>query len=442
MQKILLSLFTLIGVALCAHGQPQNWNYVGDNFSGTENVVHVGLVDNNGSALSLTTGVDWLGAFIDGECRGVAQATFAQTDVGAIFYFTLRIKGTTDDNGKTVTFRYLHGADSYSCIEYNLTATTSLAYTNEATVGTLSDLFTLVFVEPESFSFPEKLSVKVGETINLMERFKWAPENANRPISVEWDFANSASYIKVENDVLTGLAPTEYSAYLGYNSLRPIRTEGDRYYTDVEVIQPLTDLKLKDEYLKGDTVYVNDSTTLTDILQNCYIKTPADANEKLTWTCSDPTAMTYYVDANYGEHYKPVKPGHYTLTLSGESVSVQMELTVMNRLEKIEPTLWTYHVFVGDNVADLLSHGVTFTPSEWVDTSVKYVVNNDTANALQYNSDQSIIAMKPGTSFINIIPNELPMTMCQSPFSCSPMLLEYQQGIVISLLSTRKAERT
>lgn len=407
MQKLLLSLFTLIGVALCAHGQPQNWKYVGDNFSGTENIVHVGLVNDKGTALTPILGLDWLGAFIDGECRGVAQATYAETDDGDIYYFRLRIKGTADDNGKAVTFRYLTGADSYSCLEYNLSATKPLTYTNEATIGTLSDLFTLVYVRPISFSFPEKLSVKVGETINLMEQFKWTPENASHPIKIDWDFSNSAQYINVENDVLTGLAPTKYPAYLGYN-LQSIKTEGDRYFTEVEVIRTLTDLKLKDEYLKGDTVFVNDSTTLTDILLNCYIKTPTDANEKLTWTCSDPTAMTYYVDANYGEHYNPVKPGHYTLTLSGENVSVQMELTVMNRLEKIEPTLWTYHVFVGDNVADLLPHGVTFTPSEWVNTSVEYTVHNDTANALQYNSDQSIIAVKPGTGFINVIPKELP----------------------------------
>ena len=186
MRKLFLSLFALLGFVLVAHGQPQDWNYVGDNYSPTEQIVYLSLSDSEGNPVTLNSNSDWIGAFIDGECRGAVQAkTRPVTNTINIYYFPLRIKGTTDDNGKTVSFRYFRqqaGSNYYT--EYEVKPVTALTYENEATKGTISDLFWLTFDQPLYFSFPEKLEVGLGESIDLMQQFTWEPANATRPINI------------------------------------------------------------------------------------------------------------------------------------------------------------------------------------------------------------------------------------------------------------------
>lgn len=240
MRKLVLSLFALLGIALGAHGQPDSWHYVGDNYSATEHIVYVGLVDGDGRAVNLNTGSDWIGAFIDGECRGAVAASSAQQ----LSYFPLRIKGTDADNGKAITFRY-YQVFGNNPLEYSLTPTNDLAYSNEQTTGTLSALFTLQFIQPLYFSFPETIEVRVGKTLNLMDQFIWEPANATHPINIDWDWANSQQYIKVENDVLTGLAATD-GTYLGFSSLRDIKNMDDRYSTTVKVLPGLTAFNVDD----------------------------------------------------------------------------------------------------------------------------------------------------------------------------------------------------
>lgn len=240
MRKLVLSLFALLGVVLGAHGQPESWKYVGDNYSATEHIVYVGLVDDSGGAVGLNTYSDWIGAFIDGECRGVAAAASAQQ----LSYFPLRIKGTEADNGKPITFRY-YQVFGNNPLEYSLTPVSELTYGNEQTTGTLSSLFALKFIQPLYFSFPETIEVRVGKTLNLMDQFTWEPANATCPINIQWDWANSQQYIKVENDVLTGLEATE-GTYLGFSCLRDIKDTDDRYSTTVKVLPGLTSFSVGD----------------------------------------------------------------------------------------------------------------------------------------------------------------------------------------------------
>lgn len=264
MKKLFLTLFVLLGLVLGAHGQPQDWHYVGDNYSPTEHIVYVGLTDNAGNALTLHSGTDWIGAFIDGQCRGAALATSSQQTSGSIHYFTIRIKGSDADNGKAVTFRYYQSSGEHA-LQYELTAATPLTYDNEQTTGTLSALFTLPFVQPLYFTFPETLEVKVGETLDLMQQFTWQPANATRPVGIDWDWANSQQYIRVEGDILTGLEPTE-GTYLGFSSLQEIKSTNDNYSTSVKVVSGLTGFTFDDVMMGRNSTH---QLTLTPV--------PADA---------------------------------------------------------------------------------------------------------------------------------------------------------------------
>lgn len=264
MKKLFLTLLALLGIVLGAHGQPQGWNYVGDRFSPTEHIVYVGLVDSEGQAVSLHDGADWIGAFIDGECRGAASAVSSQQQSGSIYYFPLRIKGTEADNGKTLSFRYYQQSGN-NALEFDLAAAQALTYANEQTTGTLSALFTLPFTQPLYFTFPKSLEVRVGETLNLMDQFTWQPADASRPVRINWDWANSQQYIKVENDVLTGLAPTE-GTYLGFSCLQEIKSTDDNYSTSVKVLPSITGFTFDDVTMGRNAIY---SLTLTPV--------PADA---------------------------------------------------------------------------------------------------------------------------------------------------------------------
>lgn len=264
MRKLVLSLFALLGVVLGAHGQPERWNYVGNNYSATEHIVYVGLVDEQGRAVSLNTYADWIGAFIDGECRGAAAAAASSQQSGDISYFPLRIKGTEADNGKTVTFRYYRQAGNYST-EYELPATTAFTYSNEQTTGTLSSLFTLSFTQPLYFTFPTTLEVRVGETVSLMDQFTWEPANASRPINIDWNWRGYEAYFTVENDVLKGLAATD-DAQLNFDCLREIKSMNDNYSTTIKVLPGLSGFTF-DDVLMGRNSFK--TITLTPV--------PADA---------------------------------------------------------------------------------------------------------------------------------------------------------------------
>ena len=264
MKKLFLTFLSLLGLVLGAHGQPQDWNYVGDRFSPTEHIVYVGLTDSEGNALSLHTDADWIGAFIDGECRGAAMAASSQQQSGSICYFPLRIKGTEADNGKTVSFRYYQQSGN-NALEFDLAAAQALTYANEQTTGTLSALFTLPFTQPLYFTFPQTLEVRVGETLNLMDQFTWQPADATRPVRIDWDWANSMQYIKVENDVLTALAPTD-GTYLGFSCLREIKSTDGNYSTTVKVVPGLTGFTFEDVAMGRNSLH---SLALTPV--------PADA---------------------------------------------------------------------------------------------------------------------------------------------------------------------
>ncbi len=397
--RTFLFIFMLLAGVIGAHAQPDDWQYVGDDYSGTEHLVYVGLVDGNGGAL-MPAEYDWLGAFIDGECRGAVMARHQQEGQATIAYFPIRIKGFSSDNGKKISFRYCRrqSPDNYYFFEeYDLSGSQTLTYQDGATTGMPSAFYTLTYVQPVSFSFPERLEVKVGDSLDLMSQFKWTPANASKPVKIEWECGNFISYMSAENGWLKGLKPVD-NAFLNFNQLEGIKSENGLYYTFVKVVQPITDLKLNDWCLNGDTVYVGDSTSLTYILRNCYTVLPADANETLTWSWEDEDAFTYNTNS---AHWTPNKAGRYKLTLTGGSHSIVLPLTVFNYVDDIMPTVKEIHLFKGDNLSTLLPYAVEFTPSEMIDTELSYTVSSDDG-VLAYNNQGEIIAMKEGDAGIYV----------------------------------------
>lgn len=397
MRKTILSLITLLVGVVTASAQPESWNYVGDNAYGYSHVVYAGLVNSSGTALTDITGY-WLGAFIDGECRGVAQAEqYPSQGDPEFMYFTMRIRGEATDNGKAVTFRLMTGSSTSDGLEYVISGSQSLTYSNEGTTGKPSSLFTLTFEQPRYFTFPENIEVKVGESVDLKSLITFEPTNASVPAGLgEWDFANSYTYINVSNDTLKGLSPTgTYGAWLGMPRaiINSIKSNNGNYSATVKVIQPATGITIKSEYATGNTVYVGDSETLTNILDSCYTLTPADANEEVKWTWSPENGITIDTDDDGGKKYNPTTAGEYKMEAKVGDYSATMALTVLNRVESITAVADTIHLFVGDNLSEMMPHTVAFSPSEYVNTQLECGVKNGATEALQeVNSVWSAVA--------------------------------------------------
>lgn len=392
MRKFLFITIMLLMGVIVGKAQASSWNYVGDNYSGTEHVVLVGLVDASGNALTFGANDQvWLGAFLGDECRGQVLATTQSN----IWYFPMRIKGSASDNGTAVSFR-LYKDD----VEYVLSGEKTLTYANETTANFPSQLFKLTFVQPTGYSFPDQLTVDVNKTVNLLEQFKWAPENATVPV-FSWDFSNSQQYINVENNVLTGKAPIKVT-YLGIQGLGEIQNLDNQSWVDVYVRQPITSITLKDEYADMMSVYVNDTQALTAIMSNCYTVTPADANEDLVWSWEPENAFTESVVEGQ-KQWTPNTAGRYKLTLIGGSESTVLALQVMNRVESMQATVETIHLFVGDELTPLLPYAYTFVPNQYVNTDVKVSISQgDAAPLSQDETTGAITATAVGNAFVYV----------------------------------------
>ena len=181
-------MLTFLLYAAGMMAQP-DWGYNPNAYS-DEHVVYACLVDSDG--LQVGGQFTYLGAFIDGECRGLARSEYAQSS----YYFPLRIKGTSSDQGKPITFRLLYNDG----LEYVIQPQNgTLTYDDRATTGIPSNLFKLLFQQPRTYTLTQQyISVNVGESVDMMQYIKFTPANASVPMNIEWDFANSSNYYTSE----------------------------------------------------------------------------------------------------------------------------------------------------------------------------------------------------------------------------------------------------
>lgn len=406
MKKIVLSTIMLfLGIIVT---NAQDWTVVDEYQYPGQHVVLVGLVDADGINLTFDTDEDdipKLGAFIGDECRGSARLNKLSSNDGQVInYFQMYIRGEEADNGKPITFRlYLRG------IEYELSVpegNDELTYDNDAKANLpiTESLFKLQFVEPTGYTFPNELTVNVGETLDLLPLIEFVPEGANVPSNIFWDFDNSQQYIKVENNVLSGLEPARSaSLILGIGKLVDSDEQGWAY---VYVRQPITSLTLKEEYTEEQVVYIHDADALTAIMSNCYEIEPADANEDLVWSWDVEDDFTENntedTDGNPYTEWTPNTAGHHKLVLKGGEHDITLSVYVMNYLESINPKVKEIHLFVGDNLSNLLPYAYEFTPNEFINRNVTFEVIRDSEGVLSTDEAGTITAAKVGTASLQI----------------------------------------
>lgn len=426
-------MLSLLLYAVGMAAQQPDWGY-NPNAYPDEHVIYVGLVDDQGSAVQSFNDNTYLGAFIDGECRGLAKVSrYSVSDTQTIYYFALRVKGTNTDNGKAISYRLSIPGANMSYIYNDLKpAANAVTYTNKKTTGTLSDLFPLKFIQPLYYGFTqETVSVKVGEQINLLDYITFEPANANIP-ELNWNMYEESENVIIEGNKLTAIKSTgKYGSVGVFPKLWDMKNTGQYSDINIRVIQPATSIELRDEFKNGITVNLGDTAALNTVLRSGYTTAPADCNEELTWKSSDETALLPMIGSDIGK-FNPVKAGTYTMTLSGENASVDLKVTVIKPVESINPvgTVKEIKMYVGENLLDILPSGYKVMPEDAADRSVRYEVNQsysdqgvyedgdgaykytDIFGNLYFNEGDEMIALKPGRVRVTIRSVQNPQVSC------------------------------
>ena len=405
--------------------QQPDWGY-NPNAYPDEHVIYVGLVDDQGSAVQSFNDNTYLGAFIEGECRGLAKVSrYSVSDTQTIYYFALRVKGTNTDNGKAISYRLSVGGNQSLVYNDLKPAANAVTYTNNGTTGKLSALYQLTFIRPGYYSIVQpEVSVKVGAEFNLLDHITFEPANANIP-EMNWTMGQGEKeneYASIKGNTFKALKSTgKYGSVSVSPNLWGMKPAGQYTKVSVRVIQPATSIELRDEYKNGITVNLGDTAALNTVLRSGYTTSPADCNEELTWKSSDETALLPMIGSDIGK-FNPVKAGTYTMTLSGENASVDLKVTVIKPVEYINPVgrVKEIKMYIGDNLLSILPSGYKVMPEDATDRSVRYEVlpsyNQDQEfkynEILEDNGSEGIFARKPGRARIAIISNQNPQATC------------------------------
>lgn len=406
--------------------QQPDWGY-NPNAYPDEHVIYVGLVDDQGSAVQSFNDNTYLGAFIEGECRGLAKVSrYSVSDTQTIYYFALRVKGTNTDNGKAISYRLSVGGNQSLVFNDLKPAANAVTYTNNGTTGKLSALYQLTFIRPGYYSIVQpEVSVKVGAEFNLTDHITFEPANANIP-ELNWTMGQGEKeneYASIKGNTFKALKSTgKYSWVSVSPNLWGMKPTGQYTEVSVRVIQPATSIELRDEYKNGITVNLGDTAALNTVLRSGYTTAPADCNEELTWKSSDETAIRPMTSESDLGKFEPVKTGTYTMTLGGENASVDLKVTVIKPVEYINPVgrVKEIKMYIGDNLLSILPSGYKVMPEDATDRSVRYEVlpsyNQDQEfkynEILEDNGSEGIFARKPGRARIAIISNQNPQASC------------------------------
>lgn len=405
--------------------QQPDWGY-NPNAYPDEHVIFVGLVDDQGSAVQSFNDNTYLGAFIEGECRGLAKVSrYSVSDTQTIYYFALRVKGTNTDNGKAISYRLSVGGNQSFVFNDLKPAANAVTYTNNGTTGKLSALYQLTFIRPGYYSIVQpEVRVKVGAEFNLLDHITFEPANANIP-EMNWTMGQGEKeneYASIKGNTFKALKSTGKYIWVSVSpNLLGMKPTGQYTGVRVRIIQPATSIELRDEYKNGITVNLGDTAALNTVLRSGYTTAPADCNEELTWKSSDETAILPMEGNDIGK-FNPVKIGTYTMTLSGENASVDLKVTVIKPVEYINPVgrVKEIKMYIGDNLLDILPSGYKVMPEDATDRSVRYEVlpsyNQDQDfkynEILEDNGSEGIFARKPGRARIAIISNQNPQATC------------------------------
>ena len=385
---LLLFLLSALGI----QAQSSHWNAPAANVYSESHVVYAKLVSNEGSDRANYE----LAGFLGEECRGAAfydEYIYGETaQIPVDTCYALRVRGGEADAGKEIIFKVYNVATGK---EYTVTPAQTVNWTVGTTTGEASNPLILTLSIATDMSLPETISLKVGETVNLLELLTIEPEGAQLPTDLAWDLGNSTNVASIENHVLTAQQATSTSGV----TLQLVDASGlVRASTTLIITNPATALAIKDEYKDGVTVFKNDAEELTRIINDCLIITPEDATDNVEWVIGDETIIARNPVA--AASYTPIAGGQTTMTariLDDEGnvrLSAVLNVTVVVPVESITLDFNANSMLanVGDNVYARLPK-VTVLPEDA--TNKEYTWSSNDSTIISVNGE-NMIALKEG----------------------------------------------
>ncbi len=384
MKKAILLTAMLI-LAVFRMNAARDWS-VNTNQYAYHAVVYAVLQDAGGNAVTIGSN-DNLGAFIGDECRAIATRTTLNSGQTI---FTVRIGVAAEDKGKDVKFVIRSGG-----VEFTLAETIEVTGGDE-TVGSVnpSNPKVLTYTPFTSITLPEKIDINMGETKDMTTVMTCEPANATMPDAFYWDFSNSQSYINVENNILSAVAPNILGCYL-YLSAGSVGAS-----TEVFVHQPITAIDINTVDFPDATieVVVNNFDDLNAQLDQIVKITPEDATEKVVWKPSDTEAIVWVPgEDNYPGYWNPGKPGTYTMTGSAAyGGTVTVTVNVIQPVESLDPQYRQIMVVNGEEITQYLKHTIKILPENATTQTegLTYTIESENYDipTLQLNDDNTITA--------------------------------------------------
>lgn len=406
MKRILLSLLLVLVVVGV---RAQSWTAPGENAYNHETVLYVSLTTNLGYDSSIE--YNFIGAFIDGECR--ASASMTSTPVAADRFYELRVRGDRDtDEGKPITLKYCNTGKGGGIV-YTLTPPTTPIFNGETQGQPSSPIkITLTAATSYTLTFQE---AEVGETYDLREYLSAEPEECTLPDDLQFSVSigggsataapNAADYVTLQGYQLTALAPCEQATLT--------LTANGEYLTDCNftIVQPATGISLTEKSL---SVNKGDDNTLMGFLDTAYKILPEGATANVEWEVKDISIIQWIEDGSY---YHPAKGGTtemrpyftkrdgtkvypandawitITVVVPAESVSVDYDLYDGSFLANVGDT----HIY------ERMVKMITILPEDATDKT--FTISVDNPDVLTLTGQTTLTAIAAGKTGITIHPN-------------------------------------
>lgn len=228
MKKLLISSIILL-VSVCGLKAQTHWTVAGSYRD--QGVVYAEIVNNENAPADFYE----VGAFIDGECRGAAEAG----PQGQPYFFYLNIGGDPSlDNGKDITFKVYNKQTQK---EYVVKPESDLKWASGNLAGNPNILFKLYLTVPTAIALPANIELNVGETLNLRQLVSVTPADAVLPEGkLNWSLGNYPNVASIDgNDVLTALVPIENAELYLRLSNNPSDTSRVETMTYLTIIDPV-----------------------------------------------------------------------------------------------------------------------------------------------------------------------------------------------------------
>ena len=406
---------TMLALLLVMTINAQNWTAPSASDFPTSTPIYV-QVNANGQPL---TNVE-VAAFIDGECRAVANEATVYSDAG--YLYSLRVWGKSEEIGESISFKVF---DHSSGILFSCTKQT--VFTGE----TVTEVpFVLNLDKPTGVAITNPISIvtKFPNKIDLNEHIKFTYEgrdlsgepfvyeplgesNIETAFTYEWTTPTGGPFMSFtidNNNILTATQSTLLPGSLentGESAMLSINVPeygafcvGSTVVIIEEEIIPVTGITCSMQ-----TVKMTKGESLYDIeeLRAAIEIEPADATNK-----------NYYFEPASPEETDAfskgiaMKGGTYKVNIVSEydpQIFTTITVDVYAPVTYLRVTSQIFQATIGDNILDMISPFVVIGPEDATDKSYNLEIPVEASDAITNN-----IAYMPGKYTISVVATENP----------------------------------